>query len=183
MDKLKLKSKKEKGNSFLTDNKISRSAIIGSIIGTFIAATPILWSLHESVPAEKVWNTSFFTYDSLFWEDAQYSMWVITGKVIPLLLLLIWFFTNRNWWYHAILVPIVMYVFQIIATINSDTTHVDETQVIYLLPIMAIVIPSIYLIRAKMFNKINDAGKSMQELEEEFMMKPKGVWGTIKQYF
>jgi hypothetical protein len=52
-----------------------------------------------------------------------------------------------------------------------------------MLPIMAIVIPSIYLIRAKMFNKINDADKSMQELEEEFMMKPKGVWSTIKQYF
>lgn len=48
---------------------------------------------------------------------------------------------------------------------------------------MAIVIPSIYLLRAKMFNKINDANKTMEELEEEFMIKPKGIWGKVKQYF
>ncbi len=39
------------------------------------------------------------------------------------------------------------------------------------------------LIRAKMFNKINDANKTMKELEEEFMIKPKGVMDTLKQYF
>ena len=183
MDKQKPKLKKVKENSLKTHSKISKSAVAGSIFGTIIAATPLLFSLHESVPAEKVWDTFLFTYDSLLWEDAQYAMWVITGKIIPLLLLLVWFFTNRNWWYHTLLVPIVMYIFQIMATINGDITHVDEFQLIYMLPIMAVVIPSIYLIRAKMFNKINDADKTMQELEEECMMKPKGVWGTIKQYF
>ena len=65
----------------------------------------------------------------------------------------------------------------------GDIRYMDEIQFVYMLPVMAIVIPSIYLIRAKMFNKINDANKSMQELEEEFMMKPKGLWNTIKQYF
>ncbi len=52
-----------------------------------------------------------------------------------------------------------------------------------MVPIMAIVVPSIYLIRAKMFNKINKARKTMKELEEEFMVKPKGFMGTLKQYF
>ncbi|MFT4610837.1 MAG: hypothetical protein ACJA1H_000526 [Glaciecola sp.] len=183
MDKQKPKSKKRRENLFQTHSTVSRSAIIGSIIGTLIASTPLLFSLHESVPAQKVWNTFLFTYDSTLWQDAQYAMWVLTGKFVPLFLLFIWFFTNRNWWYHALLVPIVMYILQLVLTINADTTHVDEFQLIYMLPIMAIVIPSIYLIRAKMFNKINDADKSMQELEEEFMMKPKGVWSTIKQYF
>ena len=183
MDKSKLKSTKRKENSFLTDKKISRSAIVGSIIGTLIASTPVLFSLHESVPDTKVWNTFLFTYDSNLWEDAQYAMWVFTGKFIPLFLLLIWFFTNRNWWYHALLVPIAMYIFQIIVTFRAENNSIDEFQIIYMLPVMAIVIPSIYLIRAKMFNRINDAGKSMQELEKEFMMKPKGLWGTIKQYF
>jgi hypothetical protein len=183
MDKLKLKSKKRNESSSQTDNKISRTAIVGSIIGTFIATTPLLWSLHESVPDVQVWNTSLFTYDSQIWESAQYAMWVYTGKLIPLVLLLIWFFTNRNWWYHALLVPIVMYIFQIIVSFMGDIRYMDEIQFVYMLPVMAIVIPSIYLIRAKMFNKINDANKSMQELEEEFMMKPKGLWNTIKQYF
>nr|WP_321234836.1 hypothetical protein [uncultured Psychroserpens sp.] len=185
MDKPKLNLKKVRENLSLTDKpkRLSKNAIVGSIIGTIIAFTPILWSLHESVPTEKVWDTFLFTYDSTFWEDAQYAMWVLTGKLIPLLLLFIWFFTNRNWWYHALLVPIIMYILQIFLTVRADISHVDELQLVYMLPIIGFVIPSIYLIRAKMFNTINDADKTMQELEEEFMMKPKGVWGKIKQYF
>jgi hypothetical protein len=48
---------------------------------------------------------------------------------------------------------------------------------------MAIVVPSIYLIRAQMLNKINDASKTMEELEEEFMIKPKSFMEKVKQYF
>ena len=52
-----------------------------------------------------------------------------------------------------------------------------------MIPVMAIVIPSIYLIRARIFNKINEASKSLEELEEEFMITPKTFWEKIKQYF
>ena len=182
MDKLKQNSKRRKENSFQTDRRVSSSAVIGSIIGTLIASTPLLFSLYESVPAEKVWDTFMFTYDSNAWEDAQYAMWVYTGKLVPLLLLFIWFFTNRHWWYHALLVPIAMYIFQLIVSFNAEKNF-DEFQLIYMLPVMAIIIPSIYLIRAKMFNKLNDADKTMQELEEEFMYKPLTFWGKVKQYF
>jgi hypothetical protein len=183
MDKSKPNLQRKSESSFQTHKKISKSAIMGTIIGTLIASTPILFSLHESVPDERIWNTFLFTYDSSLWESAQYAMWVLTSKFLPLFLLLIWFFTNRNWWYHALLVPIIMYLFQIIVTLSADVEKFDEFQIIYMLPIMAIIIPSIYLIRAKMFNTINDASKTMQELEEEFMMKPKSLWGKVKQYF
>jgi len=69
--------------------KHSKGIFLGSIIATFIAITPYLFSLHESVPKQKIWNTFLFTYDSASWEDANYAMWVITGKLIPLLLLLV----------------------------------------------------------------------------------------------
>ncbi|WP_253187452.1 hypothetical protein [Mangrovimonas sp. DI 80] len=77
-----------------------------------------------------------------------------------------------------------MYPIQIIKTIEGDTRYIDEVQWIYMLPIMAIVIPSIYLIRARMFNKINEADKTMQELEDEFKIgPPKNVMGRLKDYF
>ena len=76
-----------------------------------------------------------------------------------------------------------MFSFQCIGALNDDIRFMDEFHIIYLLPLMAIVFPSIYLIRAKMFNKINDADKTMEELEEEFMIKPKSIWGKVKQYF
>ena len=183
MDRLLQKSKRKKESSFLTDSKLKRSAITGTLLAVIIASTPILFSLHESVPSQRYWSTFLFDYDSGLWEDAQYAMWVFTSKLIPLLLLFIWFFTCRHWWYHAILVPMIMYVFQIVLTYNAEVKDIDQFQVIYLLPAMAIIIPSIYLIRAKMFNKINYADKSMEELEAEFMIKPKTLWGKVKQYF
>ncbi len=185
MDKLQQRLKKESASLFQEDSrKLSRSAVVGTIIATLIASTPLLYSLHESVPANIiVWDTFFGTYESGAWEDVQYAMWVYTGKLIPLTLLLIWFFTCRHWWYHALLVPIVMYAFQIVRTYNGEAQYIDEGQIVVLLPILVFVIPSIYLIRAKMFNKINDADKTLEELEEEFMIKPKTVWGKVKQYF
>ncbi|WP_235047142.1 MULTISPECIES: hypothetical protein [Winogradskyella] len=176
--------KKRKENSLSGDNnKLSRSAIAGSIIATIIASTPLLFLVHESVPDELVWNTFFGTYESGFWESAQYAMWVYTGKLVPLILIIIWFFTCRHWWYHVLLVPIVMYSFQIITSFNAELKNTDENQLLFLLPVLVLVVPSIYLIRAKMFNQINTADKTLEELEEEFMIKPKGVWSKIKQYF
>jgi hypothetical protein len=76
-----------------------------------------------------------------------------------------------------------MFSFQTLSALNDDVIFIDELHIIWLLPFMAIVIPSIYLIRAKMFNKINDHDKTMEELEEEFMIKPKTFWGKVSQYF
>ncbi|WP_299122896.1 hypothetical protein [uncultured Winogradskyella sp.] len=148
-----------------------------------MAIVPYLFSLYESVPDTAVWDTFLFTYESKQWENVQLLVWIFTGKAIPLLLLLFWFFTCRHWWYHAILVPIIMYAIQIFSLFNEDQAKYDEYQFLYMLPVMAIIIPSIYLIRAKAFNKINNADKTMEELEEEFMIKPKTIWGKVKQYF
>ncbi|RZN84004.1 MAG: hypothetical protein EVB11_02900 [Winogradskyella sp.] len=162
---------------------MSRSAIVGTIVSTIIASTPLIYSLHESVPTVEVWDTFLFTYKSGFWEDAQYAMWVFTGKFLPLILLFIWFFTCRHWWYHVLLVPIIMYILQIVSTFRAEVQYIDENQILSLLPILVVIVPSIYLIRAKMFNKINYADKTMEELEAEFMIKPKTLWDKISQYF
>tara|TARA_R110002074_G_scaffold173023_2_gene335703 strand:+ start:174 stop:728 length:555 start_codon:yes stop_codon:yes gene_type:complete len=184
MDRLQQKLKRKKENSFQTRNsKLTRSAIVGTILATIIVSTPLLFSLHEGVPDEIIWDTFLFTYESGYWESAQYAMWVYTGKLLPLVLVFIWFFTCRHWWYHALLVPIVMYVFQIVTSYNAELKYTDENQILVLLPVLVIIVPSIYLIRAKMFNKINDADKTLEELEAEFMIKPSTFWGKIKQYF
>ena len=164
-------------------DKTNNGVVLGSILATLIAITPYLFYLHESVPNQQVWSTFLFTYDSKGWEDANYAMWVLTGKIVPLFLLFIWFFTCRHWWYHTILVPIAMYIFQIVTNLKGDTNFIDEFQLIYMIPVMAIVIPSIYLLRARIFNKVNDANKSLEELEEEFKISPKNFWGKVKDYF
>ena len=181
MDKQPLKSTNQRSR-FLAENS-NRSLILGSVIATLIAITPFLFTLYESVPSSKVWDTFLFTYNSNWFEDAQVAAWTLTGKLIPLYLLFIWFFTCRHWWYHALLVPIILYIYQIFGILNDDIKFADTNQFLYLLPVMAIVIPSIYLIRARMFNKLTDANKTMEELEEEFKIKPKGIFGKLKDYF
>lgn len=183
MNKPQQKLKDQVSRSHLEDkDKIKKKIILGSIIATLIAGSPFLFYLYNYVPPTKDWETLLFTYHSGYYEDAQTAMWMLTGKIIPLFFLVIWFFTCRHWWFHTILVPIIMYIYQIIIAIYEDIA-LDEFDLVYILPIMALIIPSIYLIRAKIFNKINDAGKTMQELEDEFKIKPKGVFNSIKEYF
>jgi hypothetical protein len=185
MDKLRQKLTKARSRSLDTDKKhYNRKILIGSLTATVIAATPFLFYMHEYVPDTKEWETIFGTYNSRLYESANVAMWVLMMKTIPLLLTLVWFFSCKQWWYHALLVPIVMFSFQIASAIKSDIRPMDESShIVYLLPIMVIVFPSIYLIRAKMFNIINDHVKTMEELEEEFMIKPKTIWGKVSQYF
>jgi hypothetical protein len=160
-----------------------KGLIIGSIVATLIATTPYLFYLYESVPDTNIWNTFLFSYESKFYESVFVLAWTLAGKIIPLFLLLIWFFTCRHWWYHTILVPIAMYSYQIFITFKQDSSNVDSNQLMYLIPIMAFIIPSIYLIRAQIFNKINSVNKSLEELEDEFKISPKNFWERVKEYF
>ncbi|GGW63339.1 hypothetical protein GCM10008085_14020 [Winogradskyella epiphytica] len=160
-----------------------RKILIGSIAATVVGATPFLFYLYEYVPSTEKWDTILGTYHSKQYGDANVAMWVFSMKIIPLVLSLVWFFTCRHWWYHVLIIPITMFSFQCIGALNDDVRFMDEFHILYLLPIMAIIFPSIYLIRAQMFNKINNVDKTLEELEEEFMIKPKGVWGKVKQYF
>ncbi|MCF1191693.1 hypothetical protein LRR18_08860 [Mangrovimonas sp. AS39] len=161
----------------------SDGVILGSIIATLIAITPFVFNLYESVPDVKVWDTFLFRYESLYYESVFVLAWTLASKFIPLFLMLIWFFTCRHWWYHVLLIPIGMFIYQIIVIFDDDLSFADENELLYLLPVMAIIIPSIYLIRAQMFNKLNTVDKSMEDLEEEFKIKPTTLWGKIKQYF
>jgi len=160
-----------------------RSLIIGSLIATYIAATPFLFYLYEGIPETKIWDTFLFTFESHFYENASQAIWLITTKTIPLLLLFIWFFTCKHWWYHALLVPIAMYGYQLSSFINAETDGFDTFSFTYFMPIMAIIIPSIYLIKARIFDKLNDVGKTIEELEDEFKIKPKTFLGKFSDYF
>jgi hypothetical protein len=187
MSNTQQKSTKEK-SKFLEEDKLGRidnsnkkEFVVGSIIATFIAITPLLVTLWQSVPSQKTWDTFFGSFTSNYYDDVQILAWTLIGKIIPLLF--IWIFTNRHWWYHVLLIPISMYIYQIIEIFNDELIFTETNQILYLLPVMAIVIPSIYLIRAQIFNKINSLNKSLEELEDEFKISPKNFWERVKEYF
>jgi len=75
------------------------------------------------------------------------------GKIVPLLLLIIWFITSKQWWSHVILIPIAMYSFQLYNVLTYKSNIIDESEILYIVAISIVVIPIVYFIRIKLVDK------------------------------
>jgi hypothetical protein len=153
----------------LSTGRSSKFLLLGSIIAFFIAFSPYLFYLYEIFPDGRIWENSFFTYESLYYESVMVAAWTYLGKITPLMLLLIWFFTCKHWWYHAILVPSIMYLYQLIVAYYEDAyleTNIlmDTNQLIYLAPFFIVILSIVYLVRIKIFDRIY--GIDLSELNE-----------------
>jgi len=142
--------------------------LLGSIIAFSIAFSPYLFYLYEIFPDGPIWENSFFIYESKYYENVMTAMWTYFGKIMPLFLLLIWFFTCKHWWYHSILVPIIMYAYQLIVTFYQDfylnTYYIDTDGLIYLAPFFIGILIIVYLVRTQIFDRIY--GIDLSELNE-----------------
>lgn len=73
-----------------------------------------------------------------------------------------------------------MFAFQLFSVINDDVMITDEVEIWWLFPIMLVIIPLIYLIRAKLSFQLE--GKDLERFEQEFSTK-KTIWQQIKDLF
>ena len=153
---------------------------MGSIIAFSIAISPYIFYSYRSFPQQKVWETFLFTYEANWYQEVYTSVWTFMGKFIPLYLLTIWFLTCKHWWYHVILIPIGMFLFQLISAINDDIKFSDEIEIWYLVPIMAIIVPLVYLIRAKIFASMHNP--TLEEIEYELQNK-KNIFTHFRDLF
>lgn len=166
------KQSKERTLRFLEVSKKSdfrKSIILNSVIAIFIAITPYLFQLYEYVPATETWETPFFTIDNRDYANVKTLVWISLNKAIPLLLMIVWFLTCNKWWYHVILIPVFMFGFQLIGAIEDKSSILDVVEIYWLIPIMMIIIPFVYLIRIKLMDKLVygiDLKKIDAELEE-----------------
>lgn len=146
----------------------SKFLLLGSILAFIIAFSPYIFYLYEIFPDGRVWENSFFIYESKYYESVNVAMWTYLGKLTPLILLLIWFFTCKHWWYHAILVPIAMYVFQLIVAFYEDfylrVDPMDINGLIYLAPFFILILIILYAVRTQIFDRIY--GIDLSELNE-----------------
>lgn len=136
-----------------------KSLLAGSFIAAFLVASPYLFYLYQGFPDVQIWKTSFFgidiTYNSSFYGSIQILAWTLFAKLVPLIYLLIWFFTCRHWWYHAILIPIAMYTFQTYGTLDDDIRFTDFGEIYILAPLILIALIFIYGIRMRIFDRIH----------------------------
>ena len=154
----------------------NRSLITGSILAFFIAISPYIFYLYQGVPEVEVWDSPIGPITSNFYGNVSVMMWVFLGKLIPFLLLLIWFFTCKHWWYHIIIVPVCMYAFQIYSTLNADIKFSDIQELYLLAPIIFGMLIFSYTIRTRVFDKIH--GIDLSELNR---VNWKGELATNKE--
>jgi|TARA_R100000479_G_scaffold70100_3_gene33837 hypothetical protein len=176
MDKQNNKLKENESAHLKTDKK---PKIYGGVIVLLIAVSPFLFYSYKSFPENsQVWETYFFTIETSFYSIYDF-FWFIVGKIIPLYLLLLWFFTCKHWWHWILLIPIAMYAFQLWGIVN-ESKGLDELEIYYIIPLMMVLVPAVYLIRAKLFNKVR--GDDLKTFEEDLLTK-KSIWQQVKDLF
>ncbi len=153
-------SKEQKLNRLRTVKK--KGLASGTIIALVLLVSPYLFYLYQGFPDTQHWESFFGVYESRYYESVQVMGWVLFGKLVPFLLLLIWFFTCKHWWYHSILVPLCMYLIQIINTLNEDIEYTDSNDFFLIAPIVFVMAIFSYTIRTRVFDKIH--GIDLSEL-------------------
>jgi len=145
----------EAGNSPKSLTK--RRFFLESLAILLIIVSPFIFKLHEYLPKDpeaEVMSLLGIEITKNGFYNISTHVWFLLGKIIPLYLLVIWFLTCKHWWYHILLIPICMYAFQIFEVIYSeDDTIVDTENLLWLLPVCMVVIPFVYFIRLKLFDK------------------------------
>ncbi len=156
----------------------SRYLVLSSLIVILIATIPFLFYINDIFPDGAIWENSFFTYQSKYYESVNVFVWVMLGKLIPLLLFFIWFLTCRHWWYLVISIPIALYSFQLLSLILEDSEFIDNNRIYYLLPFVILILSVIYTIRTKIFDKIH--GIDLSELSTFKKSNKKSWWNRFR---
>lgn len=147
-------------------NNKKTSLLVGSIMVILIVSTPYLLYFYQSIPKElENWHTIFGTIKGGYYQTVSTYIYYFFSKFVPLLLLFIWFISNKNWWVHALIIPISVYLFQLIAVINDSEFYMDEVEFIYTVPFLVLILVILYFVRSKLSIYIQavDLKKEMDE--------------------
>lgn len=113
------------------------------IVALVILVLPLLARLWLFVPNVEVWETEWFDFQAKGFSSVQIFFWLLSAKLFIVLSLAIWFFTCKNWWRKAILIPLIIEIyklFNIIIAYSVEEVSVDESEIIKSLPIIVPII-------------------------------------------
>lgn len=141
--------------------------IIGGVIAFLLAITPFLFYLYKYAPDNsKIWETALFTIESKGFSNAQTYIHALFTKITFVIITSLWFLTSKDWWKWAILIPLTMFLFQLLGVINYQEKYIDNFDFWYSLPIiMPIIVFLVWISRE--LNKIIGDLDLREEIEEE----------------
>ncbi|MEM8764331.1 MAG: hypothetical protein AAGD88_10995 [Bacteroidota bacterium] len=134
--------------------KLRKRLLFEGFMTVIVALAPLLTYSHKYFPdGEQVIEFLFFTITANGFGDAPTAFYYYLTKIVPLMLLIIWFVSSKNWWYHAILIPMSMYAFQLFSALYNTSDHVDENEIFYVIAVTMVIVPVVYFIRIKLVDK------------------------------
>ena len=133
--------------------KTKKRFFIESLAILLIIVSPFVFKLHDHIPEESSISILGIEITKNGFQNVSVYIWFLLGKIVPIYLLIIWFLTCKHWWYHILLIPICMYAFQIFEVVFSGDRAIDVENVLWILPVCMVVIPFVYFIRLKLFDK------------------------------
>lgn len=136
--------------------KARKRLIIDSISIFLIIISPFAFKAHVYFSGDPDATINFLgiVIDRNGFANLSTHVWYLMNKIIPLYLLIIWFFSSKHWWYHIILIPICMYAFQLFEVWYSEDDIIDTDNILWLLPVCMVIIPFVYFIRIKLYDKL-----------------------------
>ncbi|WP_375324409.1 hypothetical protein [Flagellimonas sp. GZD32] len=139
----------------MSDKKsIKKKLILEGLFAFLIVLIPILFYWYKYIPVgSQTYSFLGIEFGTNGFDDVSESFYYYFSKIVPLLALVIWFITSKDWWYYAILIPISMYSFQLFAVLTFESGIVDENEVMYVIVVTMVVVPIVYFIRVKLVDK------------------------------
>jgi hypothetical protein len=148
-----------------TDRK--KSLLTGVFLSLLIIATPFLFYIYKYAPDATEWDTIFGTIRASGFSNVQTYMHAVFTKFTFILLTTIWFLTSKNWWKYAILVPLVMFLFQFIGVLNYELQYIDEVDFWYSLPIILPILIFLIYISYRISKNESYSSDLMTEVDDE----------------
>ena len=121
-------------------------------------------------------------------------IWYILKKTYLLLPLLLFFLTTKKWWAYALLVPILLAVFQIKAAFNSNSEHIDTYEIFEAAPLLLLVLALLLFLSntayyqskmkelyMKTYDHIEEAIQRKFKGREYFLSQTKAKWQKMKK--
>lgn len=112
----------------LSKNKRTRDDIVIMLI---IVLSPFLFYLYNLVPENQIWETSLFTINAGYFENADYFVWLLFVKLLTIVILCLWFLTSHYSWKYVLIFPLFFEINKItIIIIESKINHIGEGNII-----------------------------------------------------
>lgn len=105
-------------NSFFARPSSNRKIKYDIIIMSLIVLLPFIFYTYNLAPKTAKWQTDWFEIDSGIHEDVNFYLWIISVKLLTIMILSIWFLTCDYWWRYVLFIPISLEIYKILINIK-----------------------------------------------------------------